>query len=302
MISKSVLTIGNFDGIHIGHRKLLNRLTEIAAANMLNSVVITFSDHPAFTLNSAATPKLLCPPMLKERELHALGVNDVAMLQFTPGMAQQTALQFLRSYIVPSWKPEIIIMGYDSHFGFNRQGNYEFLSRVAPDFGFHVEYVPPLLAGDKPVSSSMIRNLLLQGNIILANSMLGKPYCLTGNVAKGIGKGTGFGFPTANLQLATPHQLIPKDGIYLSKVHLQDASFFGLTNIGSSPTVKHTGIVEIETFLLDFSGDIYGYPIELELLQYLREEKVFRNESELISAMQQDLSKAQEIISAEAGN
>jgi riboflavin kinase/FMN adenylyltransferase len=301
MNNKSVLTIGNFDGIHIGHRKLLNRLTDIAANNLLNSVVITFEDHPAFTLNLAATPKLLCPPLLKARELNALGVNDVAMLQFTPELAHQTALQFLRDYIVPTWKPEIILMGYDSHFGFNRQGNYEFLSKVAPDFGFHVEFVPPLLAGDKPVSSSMIRNLLLQGSINEANSLLGKPYRLTGEVAKGIGKGTGFGFPTANLQLSTPHQLIPKDGIYFSKVHLEHASFFGLTNIGSSPTVKHTGIVEIETFILDFSGDIYGYPIELELLQYLREEKVFKNENELIFAMQQDLSKAKELISAEAG-
>lgn len=296
MISKSVLTIGNFDGIHIGHRKLLNRLTDIAADNMLNSVVITFSDHPAFTLNSAATPKLLCPPMLKERELRALGVTYVAMLQFTAELAQQTALQFLRDYIVPAWKPEIIIMGYDSHFGFSRQGNYNFLTGVAHEFGFRIEYVPPLLADDNPVSSSMIRNLLIRGDIIQANSLLGKPYRLTGEVARGIGKGTGFGFPTANLRLSTPHQLIPKDGIYLSKVHLQDASFFGLTNIGSSPTVKHTGIVEIETYILDFSDDIYGCPMELELLQYLREEKVFKSESELVTAMQQDLSMAQDII------
>jgi len=297
---RSVLTIGNFDGIHIGHRKLLQRLTEAAAQNLLKSVVITFSDHPAFTLNRAALPKLLCPPRLKTRELHALGVHDVDMLHFTPGLSRKTALQFLKDYIVPTWNPELILMGYDSHFGYNRQGNYEFLTGIADEFGFRVEFVPPLLAGDKPVSSSMIRELLLQGNIKQANSLLGKPYRLAGNVEKGIGKGTGFGFPTANLQLSTQHQLIPKDGIYLSKVHLEHASFFGLTNIGSSPTVKHTGIVEIETHILDFSDDIYGCPMELELLQYLREEKVFNNEDELVAAMQQDLLSARGIIGMRA--
>ncbi|NCC47862.1 MAG: hypothetical protein EOM13_02265, partial [Clostridia bacterium] len=139
------------------------------------------------------------------------------------------------------------------------------------------------------------KELLESGELAQANQLLGRPYRLLGSVSRGIARGREFGFPTANLMLSNPHQLIPKEGIYLSKVHLGHKGFFGLTNIGKSPTVKHTGIIEIETFLIDFAGDLYGEGMQVELIKYLREEKMFANTDELIQAMHRDLQRAREL-------
>lgn len=296
MNRQSVVTIGNFDGVHLGHRKLLSRVQEIAKTESLNSVAISYTDHPAFTLKAHPAPKMLCPAAWKKREILTLGIDTVELLSFTADLAHTKAEQFLREYLMPVWQPKVIVLGYDSHFGYQRKGNYHFLLSHSAELGFRVEYIEPYLYMDKPVSSSMIRELLCTGKIEEANTLLGKPYCLVGEIGHGIARGRSFGFPTANLNLSNPHQLIPKTGIYLSKVHLSDSSFFGLTNIGSSPTVKKTGIIEIETYILDYDGDIYGQFMELELTGYLREEKMFSSEALLIEAMQQDLARARILI------
>lgn len=297
----SVITIGNFDGIHLGHRKLLERLTQIAATEGLRSVVLSYTDHPAFVLKTHAAPKLLCPATLKKRELLVLGVNDVELINFTPQFAHISALDFLRVSILPVWKPKVILMGYDSHFGHLRQGNYQMLCQHAQEFGYRVEYIEPLLHNNKPISSSMIRDLLSQGDIVTANMLLGRAYRLTGFVGHGLSKGREFGFPTANLILANPHQLVPKCGIYLSQVYMGGVRYFGLTNIGSSPTVKQTGIIEIETYILDFAEDVYGIQMELELIRYLREEQMFNSITDLIAAMHEDLRMAKAILRGTEG-
>jgi riboflavin kinase/FMN adenylyltransferase len=297
MKQASVLTIGNFDGIHLGHRKLLALLHDIAVAENLPSVVISFTDHPAYVLKTNTLPKLLCPASIKKRELLALGIDEVELINFTPEFAKITALNFLKDTIVPVWKPKVILVGYDSHFGYKRQGDFQMLSANADEFGYQVQYVEPLMYKSQPISSSTIRDLLSAGEITSANSLLGRPYRISGLVGHGLCKGRDYGFPTANLILANPHQLVPKCGIYLSRVFLGDNEHFGLTNIGSSPTVKHTGIVEIETNILDFAGDIYGKQIEVELLHYLREEKMFKSIDELVAAMKEDVRTAREIIS-----
>jgi len=297
MNNNSVLTIGNFDGIHLGHRKLLSRVVDIARNENLMSVVLSYTDHPAFILKAHATPKMLCPATLKKHELLALGIDNVELLSFTKELANTPALKFLQEYILPVWQPKVIVMGYDSHFGHRRLGNYQLLSHHAADNGYRVEYIDPLLSEDKPISSSMIRELLSAGKTELANRLLGKPYRLMGVIGHGTSRGHSFGFPTANLILSCPHQLIPKCGIYLSKVFLDDEAHFGLTNIGISPTVKHTNIVEIETFILDFEGEIYGKRMELELLKYLREEMMFSNVDSLIAAMHKFFALARQIIS-----
>ncbi|PKN73306.1 MAG: riboflavin biosynthesis protein RibF [Candidatus Cloacimonetes bacterium HGW-Cloacimonetes-3] len=296
MNNHSVLTIGNFDGIHLGHQKLLVRMIEAAHSEGLQSVVLSYTVHPAFTLKAHAKPSVLCPAELKQRQLYSLGIDMVELLTFNSEFAKISASQFLYEYILPVWHPKLIVMGYDSHFGFKRTGDYHFLLQHADKNGFRVEYVEPLEYRGSPISSSMIRELLAQGDILSANKLLGKPYRLLGEVGHGIGRGKGFGFPTANLILSNPHQLIPREGIYLSRVHLEGATFFGLTNIGSSPTVKHSGVVEIETYIIGFTGDIYNRYMELELMRYLREERMFRNVEELITAMNLDLSLAESII------
>ncbi len=292
----TVISLGTFDGIHLGHRKLLDRVRQLATAEGLESVIITYKDHPAFVLNRKALPKLLCPSEVKEQELKRLGIDKVEMLDFTRELAETSALDFLEQILIPRWHPKIIVVGHDSHFGRQREGNRTFLERYATRFNYRVEYVEPQLIEEQPISSSMIRDFLGAGMIEEANRLLGRNYRLSGKVGTGIARGREFGFPTANLILSNPHQLIPAQGIYLSRAHLEHASFFGLTNIGKSPTVKHTGIVEIETFLIDFSGDIYGDKIQVELLRYLREEKMFANTDELIAAMHRDLARASSLI------
>jgi riboflavin kinase/FMN adenylyltransferase len=296
----SVISIGTFDGLHLGHRKLLNRVREIAHAEQLQSVIITYKDHPAFVLNSRALPKLLCPSEIKYRELKNLGIDRVEMLDFSMELASTPPEDFLCNILLPRWHPKVIVMGYDSHFGKNRRGNRQFLEMHAERYGFRVEYVEPELYEGKPVSSTTIRELLTAGRIELANYLLGRKYRLSGKVAKGIARGREFGFPTANLLLSNPHQLLPAQGIYLSRAIVGGKTFFGLTNIGKSPTVKRSGIIEIETFLIDFSGDIYGDDLQVELLRYLREEKMFASIDELIDAMQRDLIRARALIAEES--
>ncbi len=293
----SVLTIGNFDGIHLGHRKLLSRVVQIAHQEKLQSVVLSYTDHPAFTLKAHAAPQMLYPATQKKQELLALGIDKVELLSFTKELATTTALNFLREYILPVWQPRVIVMGYDSHFGHRRLGNYQFLLHHAIEYGYRVEYIEPLQYNSVPISSSLIREQLAGGQLSLANQLLSKPYRMAGVIGHGTSRGHSFGFPTANLILSCPHQLIPKSGIYLSRVFLEGESYFGLTNIGISPTVKHTNIVEIETHILDFDREIYGNSLELELLQYLREEMMFKNVDCLIAAMHKDLALARQLIS-----
>lgn len=296
MIKPSVITLGNFDGVHLGHRKLISYLVEIAKNENLQSVAISYTDHPAFTLITKPKLQVLCSAARKKRELLSLGVEQVELLRFTSELANTSAERFLRDYLIPVWHPKVIVMGYDSHFGHLRRGDFDFLCSYAAELGFRVEYVEPLLHEAKVISSSYIRHLLGEGRIKAANELLGKPYCLEGEIGHGIGKGTGFGFPTANLNLSNPHQLIPQTGIYLSRAHFNSGTFFGLTNIGSSPTVKQTGIIEIETYILDFNASLYGQTMEVELLEYLREEKMFASVNQLIDAMHKDLKRAEALI------
>jgi len=292
----SVISIGTFDGLHLGHRKLLQRITHLAKELGLSSVVITYRDHPAFTLNATAPPRMLCPASIKQKEMQRLGIQHVELLEFTPQLAATSAMDFLRNYIIEKWHPKYIVVGYDSHFGAGRQGNRAFLEAHSAEYGYQIDFVEPLLYKERPVSSRLIRELLQYGDLQLANELLGRPYSLSGKVVAGISRGRGFGFPTANLGLDNIHQLIPADGIYFSRVHISAGVFFGLTNIGKSPTVKHTGLTEIETYILGFDGDLYDAEMHVDLLKYLREEKLFANTEELVLAMQGDLAIAKRLI------
>ncbi len=292
----SVISIGTFDGIHLGHRHLLERVCELARAQRTESVVITYRDHPAISLKKDADIAVLCPAEIKEQELKRLGIGRVVMLDFSPEFAQTSAISFLEDYLVAKWQPEIIVMGYDSHFGKNREGNRDFLLKHSARFGYRVEYVEALCDSDQVISSSRIRRLLRNREVEEANRLLGRHYQLLGTIHHGLAKGRDLGFPTANMRLNNPRQLIPATGLYLSKVHIKEGSFFGLTNIGKSPTVKLNGIIEVETFLIGFDSDLYGSTMQVELIKYLREEKMFASTQLLQQAMHEDLAQAHELI------
>lgn len=293
---RNIITIGNFDGIHLGHRKLLGTMLLEAERESLNPVVITYGNHPAYTLYHPAAPMLLMPIPVRIRKLKELGIDEVEVLDFTQGFADTAAYDFLSSYLIPTYHPAVIVVGFDSHFGKGREGNYHFLERYASEYDYRLIYIDPVMHDDAPVSSSMIRNMLRYGNVTDAAKLLTHPYCIGGKVEHGKGWGKGMGFPTANLHPNDPLQLIPAMGIYLTRVHLQDRAYYGLTNIGTSPTLKKDNAVQIETYIIDFNGDVYDADLRVEFLQYLREEKVFGTKEELIQAMQGDLLRARKLI------
>ncbi len=291
-----VISIGTFDGLHRGHLELLNRVVSLAQGRSIRSVVISYDSHPAYTLNQQARPLLLTPVEVKRQRILELGIDQVDLLHFDREFSLTSAEDFLHGFLIPSYRPAVIVVGYDSHFGHQRRGDFAFLQSHAERYGYELQYVEPVSYKDRPVSSSLIRELLLAGNLEEANQLLSQPYTLYGKVVPGSCLGTELGFPTANLQLADPHQLVPRKGIYLSRSQLGAERFFGLTNIGSSPTVKHHGLTEIETHLLDFHEQIYGRDFQVSLIQYLREEKLFADIKALQEAIQQDLAQARKLI------
>ncbi len=295
---KSVLSIGNFDGLHLGHCKLLSTLVQLSGERGLRSVVVTYDNLPAQFLNNHSRPLLLMPAEQKKQGLMDLGVDDVKILHFDEKLAQTSADDFLHGYIMPHLDPAIIVVGYDSHFGHKRQGDYDFLRLHSADYGYDLYYVQPFLYRGRVVSSSLVRELLMKGDLDLANELLVNPYTVYGKVVTSSGIGRKLGFPTANLELSEANQLIPKSGVYLSRVNLGQEVFFGLTNIGSGPTLKTNGIIEIETHIIDFTNEIYGKHLRVELLKYLREEKLFASQNDLRKAINDDLAEAREIIKA----
>lgn len=295
-MEKSVLSIGNFDGLHLGHRKLLAELVALAAKLELRSVVVTYDNHPAGFLQRRLHPQLLLPASRKVRLLQEFGIDEVALLHFDEALARTPAEEFLREQLARRYAPGAIVMGYDSQFGYQRRGNYSFLQQHQEEYGYQLHFVEPLQWEDRVVSSTLIREMLTVGELASANRLLSAPYTLYGEVEAGSGLGRDLGFPTANLRLEEPRQLLPKAGVYLSRLRLEEDGFFGLTNIGSSPTLKHSGITEVETHILDLERQIYGSSLCVELLEYFREEKMFAGINALREAMQSDLARARDLI------
>lgn len=296
MSMATVLSIGNFDGLHLGHLKLMDRVLQQARLQDLRSQIVSYDDHPAYVLNSHARPLKLLPAQVKRTRLLELGIDAVDLLHFDRAMASMRADQFLQDFLLPKYDPRVIVVGYDSHFGWQRSGTPEFLRSRAEAYGYQVEYVEPFLFQNAPLSSSLIRNMLLEGDMDQANKLLDRPYTLYGQVVAGAGRGHDLSFPTANMVLSDPHQLIPRTGVYLSKASLGAGEFFALTNIGTSPTMKHSAEIEIETYLIGFDQQIYGQELHIALLRYLREEKMFASREDLRHAIEADLAVARKLI------
>lgn len=284
--------------MHLGHRKFLLEVVSTAKNLGLQSVVMTFDNHPAGVVRGEKYTTLL-PIRQKLRMMHELGVDETPILHFDEEMAKTSAEDFLRKDMVEAFSPAVIVMGHDSRFGSGRTGDLEFMKSRQSQYGFELQVVEPLLDGDRVVSSSVIRKTLAAGDLAEANRLLGAPYTIYGTVEHGAGLGRGLGFPTANLRLEEPLQLLPRSGVYLSRAWLNDQSFLGLTNIGTSPTVKHTGKTEVETHILDFDRQIYGQQLRVELLSFLREEKMFSSKETLRDAMREDLSQARTLAKRE---
>ncbi len=282
----SVVTIGTFDGVHIGHKAILRRLVETAKGEDLDSVVLTFFPHPRMVLQQDMDLKLINTIEERTQLLEETGLNHLVIHPFTHAFSRLTALEYVRDILVNSLKAKKIIIGYDHRFGRNRTATIENLKEFGQTFGFEVVEISAKEIDDVAISSTKIRKALGAGDIETANSYLGYHFMISGEVVQGKAIGRTINYPTANLKLKEKYKLIPKNGVYIVQSVLNDEIFFGITSIGTNPTVG--GIDKtIETHFLGFKNDLYGKEITIEFLKFIREEETFDS----IETLRQEIVK-----------
>lgn len=287
-----VVTTGTFDGVHLGHSKILDRLRERASHFGGVSVVISFDPHPRRVLFPELPPVSMLSTLNEKMELlSARGVDYLYLIPFTKEFSLKTSLEFIEQDIVTNLHPVCLVTGYDHHFGKDRQGNIEDLRRSGDGFGFDVEEIPALDINHLAVSSSIIRTALLAGDVDIAARNLGYDYSLTGRVEKGDQRGRILGFPTANLFVEDSHKLIPANGVYACRAFVDIGEFPCMLNIGRRPTFNGDE-VRLEAHLIGFEGDLYGKKIRISLKRRIREEKRFSGAEELIVQLREDRRSA----------
>lgn len=280
-----------FDGAHIGHQSILKQLNTIAQNIDGESVLITFNPHPRMVLQPNCDLKFLNTLQEKEEILRQFELEHLIIQEFTKDFSQVTSVEFVKNLLVDKIKIDTLVIGYDHHFGKNREGNFEQLQVLSKEFGFNLIQLEAIEENDVAVSSTKIRNALNEGNIEYANKALNYNYPLSGKVVHGDKIGRTLGFPTANLEV-DPNKLIPKDGVYAVDVFVDDTKYLGLLSIGFRETVTNSHEHRVEVNILKFDQDIYGKTIKLEFSGRLRDEKKFNSLDELISAMNQDKENA----------
>ena len=292
--TKPVVTMGTFDGVHLGHVKLLKRVVKTAKENNTKSIVITYFHHPLETIHKKTFPYLLTERENKEILIKECGIDCVLYLDFDEKMAQMQPEDFLKKIIIDEIKATDLIVGYDTHFGNSREGNYQFLKERSSIYNYSVELIEPVKMNNHIISSSLIRDYIREGDMQFASELLGRNYSIHGSVQLGHRIGRKIGFPTINLQPLDDNKLIPAIGVYVCEVLVDEKKYFGVTNIGYSPTLKTTRIKEIETHILDFNEDLYHKNVEISFNKKLRDELLFKNKEELIEAIDKDVRQARE--------
>jgi riboflavin kinase / FMN adenylyltransferase len=284
-----IATIGNFDGLHRGHRAILDRVLARATLTGGSSLLVTFDPHPLKVLAPERAPRLITTRRQKLSLLEDAGLDFVLILPFTMELAAVEAETFVRGHLQEGLHVREVYVGANFNFGRGRAGNADLLVRLCTGLGIHAERVPEVLALGSPISSSRIRRAVLSGEVELARDLLGRPFCIEGTVIHGAGRGTGLGFPTANL--AAAHDLIPQDGVYVTETLLEGAPHASVTNIGSRPTFGEASRV-VESHLLQAPGDLYGHAVEVRFLARLRQELKFESPQALIDQVRRDVEKA----------
>lgn len=289
------MTIGTFDGVHIGHQKVLLNLIVSAKKNNASSVLLTFFPHPRMVLQKDFNIKLINTLEERIELLKKTGLDALVILEFTEDFAEKSALDFVKNVLVDHLKISNLIIGYDHRFGKNREGNFGQLTEYGKIFGFEVTKISQQEIDHITISSTKIRKAIELGNIEEANRYLGYSFMLTGEVVKGKNLGEKIGFPTANLFVRETYKLLPKTGAYIVKSEIENQNVFGMMNIGFNPTVKgKTQTIEIHFF--DFNKDLYGKKIQIDVLKFLRDEQKFDSVSALKNQLEIDKQKSLEII------
>lgn len=298
VVTPSVVTVGAFDGLHLGHAKILHRLLTSAEESAYRPVVVTFKPHPRLALDSGgrAPMKILTTNTEREELFRGLGVPFVLEIPFTRDFSKLTAAEFVKNVLVDGIGAKKIIVGYDHLFGRNREGNESELAELGAKFGFTVEKVGPETVAGTIVSSTKIRTALDEGKPELAARLLGYFYAVEGIVVEGERLGRKLGYPTANIEPDTPDKLLPKNGIYLVRSKIGGETKFGMANLGNRPTIKNGGERRLEVNYFDFSGDLYGKTLRVEFLNFLRDEKRFSSLEELVENIRLDEEKCKMLI------
>ena len=275
-VRQSVVTIGTFDGVHVGHKAILKRVVETAKKENLDSVVLTFFPHPRMVLQQITDIKLINTIDERTQLLEKSGLDHLVIHPFTHAFSRLTALEYVRDILVNSLRAKKIIIGYDHRFGRNRNANIEDLKEFGRTYNFEVEEISAKEIDDVAISSTKIRKALNEGDIETTNSYLGYNFMISGEVVQGKAIGRTINYPTANLKLKENYKLIPKNGVYVVQSKIDSEKFFGITSIGTNPTVGGTEKT-IETHFLDFNNDLYGKEITIEFLKFIRDEDTFNS-------------------------
>ena len=284
---KTIVTIGTFDGIHIGHQKILKDLIRTAKKENKKSVLLTFFPHPRMVLQKDVSIRLINTIEEKSSLLEKMGLDYLIIHPFSQEFSRLSALDFVRNILANQLNTSRLIIGYDHHFGKNREGNIHQLREYSLLYDFEVEEIPAQDIDNVSVSSTKIRTALKEGRLKTANNYLGYNYMLNGTIVNGKKLGGKIGFPTANLDIKEPYKLIPKTGVYVIKTIIDAVLYTGMMNIGFNPTVKGK-YQTIEAHLFDFNKDLYGRKVTIELLFFLREEQKFNSIEDLIIQLNLD--------------
>lgn len=290
-----VTTIGTFDGVHIGHQKIINKVVKLAKKLGFTPIVLTLFPHPRMVLQKDNSIKLLNTIDERIDILKSYGIAEVIVKEFTHEFANLSAQEYVKDILIDKLNTKHIVVGYDHHFGKNRSANIEDLKKYAKTYNFEIKEISAQDIKDVTVSSTKIRNALNDGNVSLSNSYLGYNYFITGLVVKGKGLGRKLDFPTANIQIKESYKLIPKDGVYVVQCQLNSRVVFGMMNIGTNPTINDKGR-SIEVHFFEYNEDLYNHKLKIEFLKRLRNEQKFKNLEALKSQLREDRKSALEYI------
>ena len=283
----SVITIGTFDGVHIGHKKIINQLTSISSKNNLISILLSFFPHPKMVLQNDNELKLINTIQEKEGLLNSLNLDYLIIKEFTKEFSRLSALEFVRDILVNKLNAKHIIIGYDHHFGRNRTANIEQLKEFGELYDFKVTEILAQDIDDIAISSTKIRKALINGEITLANKFLGYNFFFSGNVVRGNNIGKTISFPTANIKIDAPYKLVPKNGVYIVKTTIDNQITFGMMNIGYNPTFNGKQ-KSIEIHFINFNKNIYDKTLTIEMILRIRNEIKFNTVDDLKKQLEQD--------------
>ncbi len=286
----AVVTVGTFDGVHLGHRAILEEVRARAVAMDRRAVLLTFYPHPLRIVRPEAAPPLLTTPVEKKEILAQTGLDYAVFLRFTPALSRYPPRRFIEEILVGRLGVRELVVGHDHGFGRGRSGDANMLREIGKELGFAVDVVAPVTTGADAVSSSGIRDALSRGRLGLARKGLGRPYSLRGLVIRGDGRGRDLGFPTANLSLGVADKLLPRSGIYAVRGTLRRGMFHGALHLGPRPTFQES-LPTIELHLLDFTGQIYGEEVRVDFIRFLRPIRVFRSAAALVRQIELDVTE-----------